>query len=298
MQDEDECYKLHINKTGQHHLEYIPEDIEDYFMKVGYPVNTLFKECAFATESLNCADLVEEVFDRNYGKCFLLKNEKFFQKVPGIGLSLVLDLDTKNAYSLTPPLFDGVVIKVESDFDLAGYKKVLLQPAKYTVLNLQARKYDLIQRDRPIGGSQVCRDPDEGQNNLHVIKSPYTLGTCRMDCVQEAILEECRCVLPMSKKYIKPELFESGKLRKDPFCTLEVMKKCAYPLILRVRERNELRECDSKCHVPCRYWEYMTETSFARFPSLMLLNNPASKINSKKKIRKRQTVHENEEYQV
>ena len=89
-------------------------------MAVGYPQDVLFSECAWNSVTINCSQHITEVFDPNYGKCFLFNVSKW-QNLAGTGLSLVLNLDTKHALPSMPAgqsikydmsLYDGVILKV------------------------------------------------------------------------------------------------------------------------------------------------------------------------------------------
>jgi hypothetical protein len=107
--------------------EWVPKDVAEFYMKVGYKTDTLFEECAWASHSFNCSEHITEVFDGDYGKCFYIDNTNLKQTVSGSGMSLVLNLDAENAYGtdmdfgVSPPIFDGVSLKVCANFVIYNY---------------------------------------------------------------------------------------------------------------------------------------------------------------------------------
>lgn len=118
------------------------------------------------------------------------------QSVPGIGLSLVLDLDYANGYphkNQPQPLFDGVLLKVKvffpilnthrvsrckiveilaqvvKQFNPADEPDILLKPSTYSKILLETRKVAMIERVRLThNGSQLCTDEKEAANMLQV----------------------------------------------------------------------------------------------------------------------------------
>ena len=155
-----------LKKEGKIHscdpLQYV-------VLQVGYPLESLFKECAFQGKKLNCSEIVTPYLDRNYGKCFLI-DVKTRQTLAGQGLSLVLNIDAQYAFTDHPPLIEALSVKIDKQFDLAGYKKTMLEPESHVRINLDATKYNLIDRIRPFGGTQRCIEEKNQAEYLTVLR--------------------------------------------------------------------------------------------------------------------------------
>ncbi len=129
-----------------------PPNFQDYFLQLGYQTQEFLKECSFQSQPMDCADVTEEIFDRDHGKCFLLRLNRS-QTRPGEGLSLVLDIHTElypQAIAAEPPIFDGVYLAISHRFQPASYDQILLPPGAYTRIGLEATKITRVSGIGPI----------------------------------------------------------------------------------------------------------------------------------------------------
>ncbi len=92
-----------------------PSSIEEYFMKAGFSVKTLFQECQFARRNFKCDEVIMKTFNNDFGVCYLIQSKDFYQRSEGAGLSLVIDVNRHRwPYK---PLLSGISVQIYQHFD-------------------------------------------------------------------------------------------------------------------------------------------------------------------------------------
>ena len=62
---------------------WIPRDAEEFLMRVGHPIETLFEECAWQSSAIDCVKYVKPVYNTDYGKCYVIAFAATNQTVAG-----------------------------------------------------------------------------------------------------------------------------------------------------------------------------------------------------------------------
>lgn len=59
--------------TKKSKVQPTPDNVQQYFMDLGYDLEEFVKECTFNGEKVGCSNITSAVLDRDYGKCFLIE---------------------------------------------------------------------------------------------------------------------------------------------------------------------------------------------------------------------------------
>ncbi len=198
------------------------QTFQDFILALGYRTTEFLRECKFQNQHLNCDHITEEVFDKDHGKCFLIRRN-FSQSVAGVGLSLVLNINTEEYPRLTPkyrnpPLFDGVYIWIGRKFSPAKMDKILVGPGKFSKISLSATKISLINVK-----NQPCVE-SHGEKFESLADLVYSSEACKMECVQKITLDTCRCLLAVDKQFLRPTNFS--------ICHPEMVRNCVMDTVV------------------------------------------------------------------
>ncbi|KFD51137.1 hypothetical protein M513_08037 [Trichuris suis] len=250
-----------------------PEMLYQHFMNLSFAVEDVFLDCVFRDtmlRQLKCRDVVTEVLNPNWGKCFVVSVGKRKQHVPGQGLVLVLNAQNQNYPVMKGliPKVEGLILSIHHDYTPYSFNYFNIPTAMYTRIGLQAEYHEYL--DVNSGPkAQPCISEDE--KNFTVLNINYTVAGCQMDCFQALTLRECGCVVMQDTRLVLPEV-----MKKARFCSRNDVTECVNNKVTNSNDTQvEYEECCDKCHTACSLWNYNVQASSMGLyaPSFDFLSN-------------------------
>lgn len=247
-------------------LNMTADQVYDFMLDVGYDKNQMFLSCKFyqdnGTKFLPCSDVVKDVVDVNYGKCYSVAVGDLQQDVEARGLSLIIDT-FKSRITRDPNVskrYNGLFLAVHyKQVNPAVWEKIMVGGGTYMNLDVALEHLQLIDVRRS-DFHQPCVNSDDAK--LSVLDTPYSQSACQLDCFMKKIVDTCHCILMMDRDSIIKDV-----LAKNEFCSRDHGEKCIVPKITNNLDAVEdVRVCKLNCHVACESWRYKVN------PSTMVLN--------------------------
>uniref|UniRef100_A0A5S6QUV3 Uncharacterized protein n=1 Tax=Trichuris muris TaxID=70415 RepID=A0A5S6QUV3_TRIMR len=236
-----------------------PGIIYQHFMNLSFTVEDVFLDCVFRDtmlRQLKCRDVVTEVLNPNWGKCFLVSVGERKQHVPGQGLVLVLNAQNHNYPSIKGliPKVEGLILSIHHDYTPYSFNYFNVPTAMYTRIGLQAEYHEYL--DVNSGPkAQPCISEDE--KNFTVLNVNYTVAGCQMDCFQTLTLRECDCIVMQDTRLVLPVAMQKAR-----FCSKNDITECVSNKIINSNDTQaEFEECCEKCHTACSTWHYNVQAS-------------------------------------
>lgn len=247
------------------------EEFYQHIMEGGFDLDQIFLNCSFwssgGEESIPCRDIIQEVLDVNYAKCFLVGVKGRKQTVESRGLSLTINtLNSNNSKDMDiVKRYKGLFLSVDDGekYNPTSWEKVLVGGGLYMKLDLSLEHLQLINIDTGDEDAQPCVSNEKAQ--LRVMNASYSLSACQLDCFIDQMVKKCGCLLVMEKSAYKNEI-----LQKNNFCESTDQSKCVIPKVVNDQKSSEeIDECRESCHIQCDSWRYKAS------PSSMALNPKA-----------------------
>ncbi|KRY22214.1 Acid-sensing ion channel 1 [Trichinella patagoniensis] len=231
----------------------------DDFMRYSFSVDDVFLDCVFRDtmmRQLNCNDVITEVLNPNWGKCFVVSVGDRKQHVPGQGLVLVMNAQNDNyptEKSLMPKTA-GVIVSIHHDYNPYSFNYINVPTKSYTRMSLYAEYHEYL--DVETGPkAQPCISEEE--KHFSVLDLEYNVAACQMDCFQNLTLTKCDCIILQDVSFVKADIRDSVH-----FCSPEEITNCVLPEVTNSNETQTLYEsCCDKCHTSCSIWHYNVQSS-------------------------------------
>ncbi|KRY87175.1 Acid-sensing ion channel 1 [Trichinella pseudospiralis] len=231
----------------------------DDFMRYSFSVDDVFLDCVFRDtmmRQLNCNDVITEVLNPNWGKCFVVSVGDRKQHVPGQGLVLVMNAQNHNyptEKSLMPKTA-GMIVSIHHDYNPYSFNYINVPTKSYTRMGLYAEYHEYL--DVETGPkAQPCISEEE--KHFSVLDLEYNVAACQMDCFQNLTLTKCDCIILQDVNFVKSDIRDSVH-----FCSPEEITSCVLPEVTNSEETQTLYEsCCDKCHTSCSIWHYNVQSS-------------------------------------
>ena len=256
-----EGYFQYIGKDAAQNISHQPQSMIALCL-----VNTL---SGFFSSSLPCSTYVDIVpwFSPKYYNCYKFKTyrERLPNKKTPIGLTLLLYVDAfesmpipsdlaikhPNGFVVSVDLNDQVPFTTMSSFHFEPNKNVYLEISESIKTRLTKPYSDCIKTStlKPNGTAL------------------YTQRGCTGLCVEEKVLEICKCV-EVQSIYILADLYPD-KVKGVPYCAdmnLSVEDLLKYSLCLEKIRLSAPKDCERKCPPVCTEVVYSAQASSSLWP--------------------------------
>ncbi|VDP01387.1 unnamed protein product [Soboliphyme baturini] len=230
-------------------------EVYEEFMQMGFDAKDVFLECMFSGSSefelLNCDELIHEVLNPNFGKCFVVSLGDRQQELAGMGLTLFINAQTINypTNRLLMPKVTGIIANLHQQgaYNPYDFNHVNVPPGFSTQIFLHPEYHEYID-DRSGQRRQPCNSQ---HSQLVVLNMTYTSGACFIDCCQQIVLSVCGCFLALDLRFVN-----SRVLAKHSMCSLLDIEQCSGTKLQNddtVMKR--LAACFVECYSACSFWK-------------------------------------------
>jgi Amiloride-sensitive sodium channel len=216
-------------------------DQEKLFLEIGYDTDQFLRACLFQGEDIPCTDITTPIFDKEFGKCFLVKMNRQ-QKGDGFGLLLLFDLHLEETWGSQPSQTEGAFVYLFRHYDPTSFERIHVSPGKFTKISLDGTFYHL---EAELSGN--CQDDMPRQ----IMKGPYSPSFCNLECWQRFAHENCDCIVTTARQ---------NMVKNFTICQLPEEQACLYSL--PKRNITYFLNCLGSCRPPCKYWRYASTVSY------------------------------------
>ncbi|VDP01386.1 unnamed protein product [Soboliphyme baturini] len=258
---------LELNNTTETVLSLDLNDMNKVykmFMQMGFSIREVFLECMFYNniyKRLDCEDIITEIFNPRFGKCFLIPPGKLKQTFPGEALMLFIDSQVSNypASEFLRQTTAGLTVVLHHQYLYAPYttREVHVQPGMFNKITIlpEYHKYLSTKGNQRIVERRSCTSDDEGDLSLFLLN--YTISSCVFDVVQRTVIAHCNCYLPQDQRFVASTVLSLSRM-----CSLFDVHHCVIPKIhlndsVRLGMLNSLKRCSARCN----FWKYSTRVS-------------------------------------
>lgn len=240
-------------------------DPQTLFVNGTIPMDKHIRYCEFRTfnyeKNIPCATLARQVFDPDYGRCFIVNVGTRQQEVQSQGLYLALNVqvETFPTNSSLTPIFTGFVISVQNEYNniRSGTDRVFVSPPSYNRIDLAVQRQGFKSFNRPY--KQKCTDPANFE--FQIFNVNYSDRYCTYDCVARALRVQCDCLPPIDRRLYKPTVLN----QTQDFC-MGMHLPCIRQKVHENPEViTEIDRCRDHCHISCNHLKYDIRTSSADF---------------------------------
>lgn len=270
-----ETLKLSIFEESEKSINLEPSNIRNMnfndlkllWQKISGKQNQIIRQVKFRYSIESYLDVPQKsilpIFDPDYGICYLIDMFPAKQTMPGQGLTLFLTLE-RHLFQVRPipyvavPVFRGFYISVKNSLNSMNNDIFrIVSTGQYSRISIRKQKTVLD------SNSQICQQYNE--SNFQVLRSTYSIRSCKLDCKITNFLAICQCLPAIDEHFL---LKNSTNFT---YCSVEKFQQCQNDI---KRSENQLKSCFSNCRRPCEFFDIKTsissneinEQSFADYP--------------------------------
>uniref|UniRef100_A0A915HXN1 Uncharacterized protein n=1 Tax=Romanomermis culicivorax TaxID=13658 RepID=A0A915HXN1_ROMCU len=262
------------NETGSTQA-FSYEETYRAVMEMGFDKEQIFLVCKFFANGmdhiLNCSDIVQDILDTNYGKCWVVTlPDNLVQTTESKALSLTMNtLNSKNCRKDNfTKRYVGFFLSIDSETNPVSWEKVLIGGG-YLKMDIDLEHIQMMNIE---GGDtpQPCVNNEDAK--LEIFNSSYSSTLCQLDCFVQQVTAQCNCLLSTEKRFIK-----TNYLSKMDFCSSLESIHCILPNVTNNPDSiDAINDCRSRCHVQCDSWRYkmnpsttsLNPSAFGDFPGI------------------------------
>lgn len=207
-------------------------------MKLGLNATDYLRECSFQEVEFACTDRTWEIFDKGVRKCFLVElNQTQAKKNLGFRVRLVSAIAQMASVSNRQTF-----AQISAPFDPFSDEKLLLHPGYHIKISIRKIDYQLLNapKSQP---KQICKKGKIFKNYNQI----YTSDACEADCIQEFLLENCACRLPIDQSFL------TKKAMTYQECNGSLPQVCVEPVLRGIGEEAHKAKRGLPANVPLAF---------------------------------------------